>query len=141
MPKILLVDDSRFVGAFLKKALEYEGHQVVWMPDEHDAEKCCHRFPGHLVLVNHAYRNHSGWAVFNGLKQKNQKLPIMLYLLDDCKLSSLTWVVRAVDDALSDMHKDRLRPHGFPFKKGIASANKRASHHEKVPCNDISSTT
>lgn len=132
MSKILLVDDNRFVGAFLKKALEYEGHQVVWVPDEqHDAEKCCRRFPGHLVLVNHAYRNHSGWTVFNQLKQKNQNLPIMLYLLDDCKLSSLTWVFRAVDDALSDMHKDRLRLHSYP----------RASQPDKVPCNDISSTT
>lgn len=137
MSKILLVDDSRFVGAFLKKALEYEGHHVEWVLDEHDAEKCCRCFPEYLVLVNHAYRNRSGWAVFNRLKHNNHNLPIMLYLLDDCKLSSLTWVVRAVDDALSDMHKDQLRPHDFPFKEGVASENKQASHPVKVPPNDI----
>lgn len=116
MSKILLMDDSCFMGAFLKKALEYEGHQVVWMSDEQDAEKCRRRFSGYLILVNHTYRNNSGWTVFNRLKQKSQNIPIILYLLDDCKLSSLTWVVRAVDDALSDMHKDRLRSLGYPLQ-------------------------
>jgi DNA-binding response OmpR family regulator len=88
MAKIIIVDDNRSMGTFLKKALEREAHQVTLVPEEHDAIASFKVCGANLVMINQSCRQHSGWTIFNHLKHINSQMPLMLYLLDNYRTFS-----------------------------------------------------
>jgi ActR/RegA family two-component response regulator len=107
MAKIIIVDDNRSMGAFLKKALEYEAHQVILVPHEQDAIVSFRVCGANLVMINQSCRQHSGWTIFNHLKHINSQMPLMLYVLDNYRPAGTAWVIQALNETLSCLQKIR----------------------------------
>ena len=107
MAKIIIVDDNRSMGAFLKKALEYEAHQVILVAHEQDAIVSFRVCGANLVMINQSCRQHCGWAIFNYLKYINSQMPLMLYVLDNYRPAGTAWVIQALNETLSCLQKIR----------------------------------
>ncbi len=105
MAKIIIVDDNRSMGAFLKKALEYEAHQVTLVPRAQDAIASFRVRGANLVMINQNCREQSGWTIFNHLKHINSQMPLMLYLLDNYRPGGTVGIIQALNAALSCRQK------------------------------------
>lgn len=101
MAKIIIIDDNRATGAFLKIALEQEDFQVTLVAQERDAivrYKVCNAC---LVMINQTCRQCGGWTIFNDIKRIDGEMPLMLYFLTNFRLADIAWIIRAVKEALS----------------------------------------
>jgi len=105
MAKIYILDDNRATSAFLKIILTRHGHRVSRREATQDVTKPA----PDLILINHAFRNQSGWGVFNHLKRIAPHIPAMVYGLDQLNAANANWIVEAVETVIGGTknHADR----------------------------------
>lgn len=60
-----------------------------------------------LVLVSHAFRNNSGWDVFNHLKRVNPKLKVMVYAIDGLSRKDADWIDEAIKAGFGETKKTK----------------------------------
>lgn len=96
MNEIIIVDDNQTTGVFLKQALERKAYQTELVPYEEEAILRFKPDKTKLVMINQACRKHSGWQIFNQVKLFYPDMPLMLYFLDNFRLSDAHGVVQAV---------------------------------------------
>ncbi|GAB6910053.1 hypothetical protein JCM12296A_59030 [Desulfosarcina cetonica] len=106
MAKILIIDDNKAASAFLTLVLLRHQHQVVRSREVAETTARSRDFTPDLILINHAFKNNSGWQVFNDLKQMACNLPVMVYVLKDLTIGNADWIDRAVDAAIKESRKD-----------------------------------
>ncbi|MGD9365073.1 MAG: hypothetical protein PVH87_05210 [Desulfobacteraceae bacterium] len=102
MAKIIIVDENNLTGALLRKALEREDHQVGLVTNWQSLSASMEDLTIDLVLI---HQEDSEWTTFNQFKQTHQDIPAMLYVMPDYGWTSTGWVVKAVQEALSQMNK------------------------------------
>ena len=102
MAKIIIMDDNRSTSVLLKKALEQEDHHVGLVGDWQGLSASIEDPTIDLVLIHH---DDSAWTAFNQFKSSHQDIPAMLYVMRDYHLTSMVWVVKAVQEALARMRK------------------------------------
>jgi DNA-binding NtrC family response regulator len=105
MTRIVIMDDNRSAGILLKKALEHDDHQVDLVASWNELGRKTVHPPIDLVLIHQAHQQNSGWRAFNQFKCINHNIPAMLYVLPDFRRASMTWIVKAVQEALTLMKK------------------------------------
>lgn len=100
MAGIIIVDDNRSAGAFLKKALEYEDHQVRLVDNWKGITANALDSSIDIVLIHQSHQNNDGWTAFNQFKRTHPQIPAMLYVLPDYRWTSANWIVKAVQESL-----------------------------------------
>lgn len=97
MAKIIILDDNQASSAFLKIILARHWHRISRTAD---IQKTTHLPSGcapDLVLINQAFRNHSGWKMFNRLKRIAPHIPAMVFGLNQLNAANADWIVKAVE--------------------------------------------
>lgn len=102
MAKIIIVDENKLTGALLRKALEREDHQVGLVTNWQSLSASMEDSAIDLVLI---HQEDSEWTTFNQFKHKHQDTPAMLYVMPDFGWTSMGWIVKAVQEALTQMNK------------------------------------
>ncbi|WP_372683529.1 hypothetical protein [Desulfosarcina sp.] len=102
MATIFILDDNRASSAFLKIILARHWHRVSRITDIKKVTNHPSDSPPELVLINHAFRNHSGWEMFNHLKRTAPHIPAMVYGLDQLNTANADWMVKAVEAAIGE---------------------------------------
>lgn len=102
MAKIVIMDDNRSTSVLLKRALEREDHQVGLVADWQGLSANIEDPNIDLVLI---HQEDSEWTAFNQFKITHQDIPAMLYVMRDYSLTSMVWIVKAVQEALAQMNK------------------------------------
>jgi DNA-binding response OmpR family regulator len=105
MARVLIVEEDNYRIFVLKKALEADGHEVSVNMAKHIPTQAHGAGGADLVLINWTLGNGKGWDVFNGLKDKDNKMALMLYALEDRNLGSVQWLRRSVREALACSQK------------------------------------
>lgn len=105
MASIVIMDDNRSAGILLKKALEYDDHQVDLVASLNELERKTVHPLIDLVLIHQTHQNNSGWRAFDQFKCINHNIPALLYVLPDFRQASMAWIVKAVQEALTLMKK------------------------------------
>ncbi len=109
MAIIIILDDSRANSAFLKMRLMRHRHRVSRTALVQDVTDPPSGFLPDLVLINHAFRNDSGWEVFNYLKQIAPQIPAMVYMLEPLSTASAAWIIKAVQEAMGETKKNAAK--------------------------------
>ena len=102
MAKIFILDDNQATSAFLKIILTRHWHRVSRIEDIQTVTNHPLDSAPELVLINHAFRNHSGWEMFNHLKRTAPHIPAMVYGLDQLNAANADWIVKAVEAATGE---------------------------------------
>lgn len=102
MARIIIVDENKATGILLRKALEREDHQVGLVANWQGLSANMADPSIDLVLI---HQEDSEWTTFNQFKQTHQDTPAMLYVMPDYGWTSTGWIVKAVQEALSQMNK------------------------------------
>jgi DNA-binding NtrC family response regulator len=102
MATIFILDDNPATSAFLKIVLTRHWHRVSRIADIKRVTSHSSDSTPELVLINHAYRNHSGWKMFNHMKRTVPHIPAMVYGLDQLNAANADWVVKAVEAAIGE---------------------------------------
>lgn len=105
MAHLLIIDDNKSMGAFLKKKLEWEDHKVLMSGSGLASVTNFSKYGIDLVLINLTNKSNSGWTVFNQIKRVNAEIPAMLYVSDNFNRTSMTWVMKATREALACIKK------------------------------------
>jgi DNA-binding NtrC family response regulator len=102
MAIILILDDNRATSVFLKIILTRHWHRVSRIADIKRVTSHPSGSTPELVLINHAFRNHSGWEMFNHLKRTAPHIPAMVYGLDQLNAANANWIVKAVEAVVGE---------------------------------------
>jgi DNA-binding NtrC family response regulator len=102
MAKIFILDDNQATAAFLKIILTRHWHRVSRIADINGVANHPSDATPELVLINHAFENHSGWEMFNHLKQTAPHIPAMVYGLDQLNAANADWIVKAVEAVVGE---------------------------------------
>lgn len=102
MAKIIIMDENRSTSAALKNALEQENHQVCIAANWQGLSANMKKPDIDLVLI---HQNDSEWTAFNQFKKNHQNIAAMIYVMRDDSLTSMVWIVKAVQEALTQMKK------------------------------------
>jgi DNA-binding response OmpR family regulator len=85
MSKILLIEDSKTLGAALKTAFEIKGHEVFWVSDGRDAFPAVKKNMPDVILLDLMLPHVSGYDVCKAVKTDNKT-----YLIPVIVMSTLT---------------------------------------------------
>lgn len=102
MAKIIIVDENKLTGILLRKALEREDHQVGLVTNWQSLSASMKDPTIDLVLI---HQEDAEWTTFNQFKHTHQDTPAMLYVMPDYGWASRGWIVKAVQEALTQMNK------------------------------------
>ena len=102
MAKIIILDDDHASSAFLKIILTRHWHRVSRTADIQEVTNHPSNSTPELVLINQAFRNYSGWKMFNYLKRIAPHIPAMVYGLDQLNTANADWIVKAVEAAIGE---------------------------------------
>ena len=102
MARIYILDDNRASFAFLKIILTRHWHRVSRIADIKKVTNHPSDSTPELVLINHSFRNHSGWEMFNHLKRIAPHIPAMVYGLDQLNAANANWIVKAVEAVIGE---------------------------------------
>ncbi len=119
MARIAMMDDNRSTGVLLKRALEREDHHVCLVTDWHGLSAVIADPAVDLVLI---HQDDSQWTAFNRFKITHQDIPAMLYAMRDDSLTCTVWIVKAVQEALTRMHKLDGQPTLWSWDKACNDA-------------------
>ncbi len=99
---IFILDDNPATSAFLKIILTRHWHRVSRIADIDRVTSHPSDAAPALVLINHAFRNRSGWEMFNHLKRIAPHIPAMVYGLDQLNAANADWIVKAVEAVVGE---------------------------------------
>lgn len=102
MAKIIILDDNQASAAFLKIIMARHWHRVSTTARVQEVTNHPSDSTPELVLINHAFRNHSGWKMFNDLKRIAPQIPAMVYRLDQLNAANANWIVKAVEAVIGE---------------------------------------
>lgn len=100
MANIQILDDCSVASALLKLTLTRHRHRVSRTADINRSLSDPCGFVPDLVLINHSFRNHSGWEIFNRLKRSTPHIRAMVYALEQLSTTNVSWIVKAVEAAV-----------------------------------------
>ncbi|BBO74578.1 hypothetical protein DSCW_19950 [Desulfosarcina widdelii] len=106
MANVLIIDDNTTTAAILRITLSRQLHIVGRSEDIRDAINPVDVSGPDLVLINQAFKNSSGWEIFNYLKQIKPNLPAIVYVLEHPTTSGAQWVCKVVEAVLSEIMSD-----------------------------------
>ncbi len=109
MEKIIILDDNRASSAFLKVILTRHWHRVSRTADIQKVTNHPSGSTPELVLINQAFRNHSGWKMFNHLKRIAPHIPAMVYGLDQLNAENADWIVKAIEAVIGETNSHTVR--------------------------------
>ena len=102
MAKIIILDDNHASSAFLKIILTRHWHRVSRTADIQEVTNYPSNSTPELVLINQAFRNHSGWEMFNHLKLTAPHIPAMVYGIDQLNAANADWIFKAVEAVIGE---------------------------------------
>ena len=105
MAKIIILDDNQASSAFLKIILARDWHRVSSTASIQEVTNHPTDSTPELVLINQAFKRHSGWEMFNHLKRIAPHIPAMVYWLDQLNAENADWIVRAVEAVIGETKK------------------------------------
>ncbi len=109
MARIIILDDNKATSAFLKMTLTHHRHRVSRTEDIQKVSNHSSGSTPELVLINQAFRNHSGWEMFNHLKRIIPHMPAMVYGLDQLNAVNVDWIVKAVETVIGETKNHTAR--------------------------------
>ncbi len=77
-PRVLVVDDDVNITAFLKRALAYEGYQVVTAADGHAGLAAARDHPPDLVILDIMLPGLDGLEILHRLRDAGLRMPVIL---------------------------------------------------------------
>jgi DNA-binding response OmpR family regulator len=80
MAKILLIEDSKILGAALKDALEIKGHEVSWVNDGREGFPAVKKHMPDIILLDLMLPHVSGYEICKAVKKDNGtwRIPIVI---------------------------------------------------------------
>jgi DNA-binding response OmpR family regulator len=80
MAKILLIEDSKSLGAALKAALEIKGHEVSWVADGRDGFPAVKKNMPDIILLDLMLPHVSGYEICKAVKRDNGtwRIPVVI---------------------------------------------------------------
>jgi len=80
MSKILLIEDSKPLGAALKNALELKGHEVLWVADGREGFASVKKNMPDLILLDLMLPHVSGYEICKAVKKDNGtwRIPVVI---------------------------------------------------------------
>lgn len=81
--KILLIEDDQMIGESLSHALKSAGYAVDWARDGQIGEESLHTGSYNLVLLDLGLPQRSGLEVLAGLRQRKNKVPVLILTARD----------------------------------------------------------
>jgi DNA-binding NtrC family response regulator len=109
MEKIIILDDNQASSAYLKIILTRHWYRVSRAADIQEVTNHPSGSTPNLVMINQAFRNHSGWEMFNHLKRIAPHIPAMVYLLDRYNAENADWIVKAVKAVIGETNRHIVR--------------------------------
>jgi DNA-binding NtrC family response regulator len=76
--RILVVDDQAYVTDFLSEELGQDGYSVAGAGDLESIGRFLERSKPDLVLLDLCLEGFKGWDIFNGLKEKEPDLQVLI---------------------------------------------------------------
>ena len=102
MARITILDDNKASSALMKMILTRHQHKVSQTAVVQHAINHPSGCAPDLIFINHAYNKHSGWEVFNHLKQTASNIPAMVYVLNQLNPTDTGRIIQAVDAVLAE---------------------------------------
>lgn len=99
MTRIAIVDENPSIARQLKHVLEQAGHQATLCRGFTPEPSQTAGGGPDLVLIGQRSHDADGWVCFNQWKETTPDLPLMLYVLDDCRTERMGVLVKAVNQA------------------------------------------
>ena len=109
MAKIIILDDNQASAAYLKIILTRHWHRVNRTADIQEVTNHPSGSTPNLVMINQAFRNHSGWEMFNHLKRIAPHIPAMVYRLDRLNAENANWIVKAIAAVIGETNNHTVR--------------------------------
>ena len=109
MAKIIILDDNQASSAYLKIILARHWHRVSRTADIQEVTNRPSGSTPNLVMINQAFRNHSGWAMFSHLKRIAPHIPAMVYWLDQLDAENANWIVKAIEAVIGETNSHTVR--------------------------------
>jgi DNA-binding response OmpR family regulator len=92
--RLLIAEDDRALGTFLRRGLEGDGHEVRWEDDGQAAIEAFLEDPPDLAILDLNLPRKDGTEVLRYLRSINEELPILILTARqeiDTKINCLDW--------------------------------------------------
>jgi DNA-binding response OmpR family regulator len=76
--RVLVVDDDRALGGFLKQAMEREGHQVLWVGDGEAAIEHAETYRPELIVLDLSLPKRDGMEVLAEMRERNNNASVLV---------------------------------------------------------------
>ncbi len=98
--RVLLVEDDPMIGESIRKGLRQDGYVVDWVLDGRAAEVAVDNEPYAMVLLDLGLPRKDGFAVLEGLRKRNNRVPVLILTARDAVADRVRGLDRGADDYL-----------------------------------------
>ena len=98
--RVLLVEDDPMIGESIRKGLRQDGYVVDWVLDGRAAEVAVDSEPYAIVLLDLGLPRKDGLAVLEGLRKRNNRVPVLILTARDAVADRVRGLDRGADDYL-----------------------------------------
>lgn len=101
MLKIAVVDENPFIARLVGQMVQRAGHRALIRKARTPQCLLDQGVVPDLVLIGQRSRDEGGWDCFNHWQDREPGLPLMLYVLDDCRPGCMGMFGKALDQAVA----------------------------------------
>jgi two-component system, OmpR family, response regulator QseB len=98
--RLLLVEDDPMIGESVHLGLSQDGYAVDWVRDGQTAEAALEAEPYDLLLLDLGLPRKDGLQVLRGLRERQQKLPVLILTARDAVADRVAGLDAGADDYL-----------------------------------------